>query len=88
MPQVGHTSGFTKAAGCPRWGLPGDARGEPHPPPCAGYRMHYIIVARSFRVAEAFEGVSIFHSLTADPRVAVRGVTVPPNQVLDGVIGA
>eukprot|EP00966_Prymnesium_polylepis_P250823 5799747-Prymnesium_polylepis.1 len=42
MPQVGHTSGFTKAAGCPRRGLPGDTRREPHPPPCAGYRMHYI----------------------------------------------
>eukprot|EP00966_Prymnesium_polylepis_P317127 7326924-Prymnesium_polylepis.1 len=34
-----------------------------------------IIVARSFRVAEAFEGVGIFDSPTADPRVAVRGVT-------------
>ena len=39
-------------------------------------------------MAEAFEGVGIFHSPTADPRVAVRGVTVPPNQVFDGVIGA
>ena len=40
-PEVGHTSGFTAAAGCPRWGHHGEARGVPHPLPCPGYRMHH-----------------------------------------------
>ena len=39
---VRNTSGFTAAAGCPRWGHPGDARGVPHPLPFPGYRIHYI----------------------------------------------
>ena len=40
-PEVGHTSGFTAAAGCPRWGHHGEARGVPHPLLCAGYRTHH-----------------------------------------------
>eukprot|EP00966_Prymnesium_polylepis_P002123 48676-Prymnesium_polylepis.2 len=36
--------------------------------------------ARSIRMAEAFESVGIFHHPIADPRVAVRGVTVPADQ--------
>ena len=39
-PEVGHTSGFTAPAGCPRWGHPGEARGVPHPLPCPGYRPY------------------------------------------------
>ena len=41
VPRVGHTSGITEAAGCPRWGHHSDARGVPHPPPSPGYRTHY-----------------------------------------------
>ena len=42
LPQVGHTSGFTAAARCPRWGHHSEARGVPHPPPSPGYRTHYM----------------------------------------------
>ena len=41
-PEVGHTSGFTAPAGCPRWGHPGDARGVPHLPPCPFYRTQHM----------------------------------------------
>jgi hypothetical protein len=42
LPQVGHTSGFTAPARCPRWGHHSEARGVPHPPPCSGFRLHRI----------------------------------------------
>ena len=44
-PEVWHTSGFTAATGCPRWGHPCEARGVPHPLPSAGYRTPHIIHA-------------------------------------------
>ena len=34
--EVWHTSGFTAATGCPRWGHSCEARGVPHPLPSAG----------------------------------------------------
>ena len=42
-PEVGHTSGFTAAAACPRWGHHSEARGVPHPPPVCGlpYTSHH-----------------------------------------------
>ena len=39
---MGHTSGFTTPARCPRWGHGSYARGVPHPPPCSGYRIGHI----------------------------------------------
>ena len=49
-PEVWHTLGFTTAAGCPRWGHPGEARGVPHrhrpPPPCAATLHQSICIHR------------------------------------------
>ena len=38
---MGHTSGFTAATGCPRWGHHGYAEVF-LTPPRAGYRIHYM----------------------------------------------
>eukprot|EP00966_Prymnesium_polylepis_P036303 842361-Prymnesium_polylepis.1 len=45
-----------------------------------------LLLPRSVRMADAFESVSVFHNPIADPRVTVRGVAVPANQVFDGTI--
>ena len=50
-PEVGHTSGFTAPAGCPRWGHSGEARGVPHPLPCPGYRIPHISFIRLARTS-------------------------------------
>ena len=49
VPEVGHTSGFTAPAGCPRWGHHSEARGVPHPLPCAGYRIHHTMAVAAPR---------------------------------------
>jgi hypothetical protein len=73
LPQVGHTSGFTAAARCPRWGHHSEARGVPHPPPSSGYRTRCMSLEASGTLGRRESGASsglivlVTHGLVVDP---------------------